>query len=125
MGGKRSTHLATPTGDATGRIEVMKHNGFKFTNYSKHPVALVRHFRLVNPIIIIFIITVVDVMKMGNIVPRGELEPTCLAVWASVLPFHHVSLPYVTTIPPCLPVYAAPCLSYTDTLVQSMSSKDI
>ena len=34
-------------------------------------------------------VCVMGVMKMGNTVPRGGLEPTSLAFWASVLPFHH------------------------------------
>ena len=42
-------------------------------------------------------------MKMGNTVPRAGLEPTFLAFWASVLPFHHIGFPDVTTIP--VPIY--------------------
>ena len=29
-------------------------------------------------------------MKMGNTAPRAGLEPTSLAFWDSVLPFHHI-----------------------------------
>ena len=48
--------------------------------------------------------TVVGVMKMGNTVPRAGLEPTSLALRASVLPLHHIGFPDVTTIltPTCL-----------------------
>ena len=33
---------------------------------------------------------VMGVTKMGNIVPRAEMEPTSLAVWVHVLQLHHV-----------------------------------
>ena len=66
------------------------------------------------------------VMKMGNILPRAELEPTSLAFWASVLlqcAYYSVlitpyKLPDVTTIYPRPSVYAAPCLSGQCRLVQ-------
>ena len=52
---------------------------------------------------------VVDVMKMGNIVPRAGIEAASLAFQASVLQLHHVGS---LNSPLCqwLPVYAAPCL---------------
>ena len=39
------------------------------------------------------------VMKMENTEPRVGLKPTSLALWASVLPLHHIHFPDVTTIP--------------------------
>ena len=49
-------------------------------------------------------LSVVGEMKMGNIVPRAGIEPTSLASWASVLPFHHVgSLMSPLYIP--MPIY--------------------
>ena len=47
------------------------------------------------------------VMKMGNIVPREEIEPTSMAFWASVLPLHHIDS-LMSPLCPFLPVYAAP-----------------
>ena len=52
---------------------------------------------------------VVGVMKIGNMVPRAGLECTSQAFWASVLPLHCVGF-LMSTLCPCLPVYAAPCL---------------
>ena len=40
--------------------------------------------------ILVMATSVVCVMKMGNIVPRVELEPTPLAFWVSVLQLHHI-----------------------------------
>ena len=54
-------------------------------------------------------LTVVGEMKMGNIVPRVEIEPTSLAFWASVLLLHHVGS-LISPLYPRLPVYTAPCL---------------
>ena len=54
-------------------------------------------------------IYVVGVMNMENIVPRVGLKPTSLAIWASVLPFHHVGS-LMSPLYPHLPVYATPCL---------------
>ena len=34
--------------------------------------------------------SVIGVVKMGNIVPRAGLEPMSVALWASVLPLHHI-----------------------------------
>ena len=48
-------------------------------------------------------------MKMGNIVPRVEFEPTSLAFRTTVLPFHHVSS-LKWPLYPWPPVYAATCL---------------
>ena len=42
------------------------------------------------------------VTKMGNIVPRLEIEPTSLGFWSILLPLHHGA--------PCHHYYAAPCL---------------
>ena len=42
--------------------------------------------------------SVVGVMKIGNIVPRVEIEPTPLTFQASVLRVTHVCLPDVTII---------------------------
>ena len=39
------------------------------------------------------------VMKMENVVPRVEIKPTSLALWASVLPLHPIGFPDVTTLP--------------------------
>ena len=44
-------------------------------------------------------VCVVGAMKMGNTMPRAELEPTSLAFWASVLPLHHIGFPDIITIP--------------------------
>ena len=52
---------------------------------------------------------VVGVTKMGNIVNRAGLEPTFLASWASVLPFHYVDS-LMSPLYPRLPVCAAPYL---------------
>ena len=43
--------------------------------------------------------SVVDVMKMENIVPRVEIEPTALAFKATVLSITPLRFPYVTTMP--------------------------
>ena len=53
--------------------------------------------------------TLVGVMKMGNIAPRAGIEHTSLAFQASVLPLHHVGS-LMSSLYPCPPVYAAPCL---------------
>ena len=42
---------------------------------------------------------VVDVVKMGNTVPKAGLVPTSLAFQARVLTLHHIGFPDVTTIP--------------------------
>ena len=55
------------------------------------------------------VISVVGVMKMGNIVPRAGFEPTSLAFQASVLPLHDVGF-QISPLYPLPPVYAAPCL---------------
>ena len=55
-------------------------------------------------------ITVMGMMnKIGNIVPRAGVEPTTLALWASVLPLHYVGS-LVKLLYPCLPVCVALCL---------------
>ena len=41
---------------------------------------------------------VLCVMKMGNIAPRAEIEPTSLAFRASVLTITPPRIPYVTTL---------------------------
>ena len=43
----------------------------------------------------------VGVMKMGNIVPRMAVEPTSMALRASVLPLHHVG----SLMSPLYPLY--------------------
>ena len=53
--------------------------------------------------------SVVDVMKMGNIVPRVGIEPTSLAFWVSLLPLHHI-VPLMSPIYPRLRVCTAPYL---------------
>ena len=47
-------------------------------------------------------------MKMGNIVPIVGIEPTSLALQASVLPLHHAGS-LMSSLYQRLPVYAAPC----------------
>ena len=59
----------------------------------------------------------VGVTKMGNIVPRGGLEPTSLPFWACVLPLHHVDS-LMSPLYPRLPVYAAPYLRGQCNLLQ-------
>ena len=49
------------------------------------------------------------VMKMGNIVLRVGIKTTSLALWASVLPLHHVGS-LMSPLYPHLPVYAVSCL---------------
>ena len=49
-------------------------------------------------------------MKMGNTVPRAELEPTSLTFQASGLPLHHVGS-LMSPLYLRLPVYVAFCLS--------------
>ena len=49
--------------------------------------------------ILLMATSVVGVMKMGNIVPRVRIEPTCLAFWASVLTIIPPMLPVVTLLP--------------------------
>ena len=46
--------------------------------------------------------SLMDVTKMGNIVPRAGIEPTSLAFCVSVLPLHHIY--------PRPPAYVALCL---------------
>ena len=48
-------------------------------------------------------------MKMGNIVPRVELEPTSLALQASVLPLHHTG----SLMSPLIPTPTCLCSSLT------------
>ena len=48
-------------------------------------------------------------MKMGNIVPRAGIEPTSLALRASVLSLHDVGS-LMSPLYSHLPVYAVPCL---------------
>ena len=55
---------------------------------------------------------VMGVMKMAKTVPRVRLEPVSLA---SVLPFHHVGFPDVTTIPTPTCV----CISFPQRSVQT------
>ena len=50
--------------------------------------------------------TAMGVMKMGNIVPRVEIEPTSLAFRASVLPLRDVGSLMSPPLHPCLSVYA-------------------
>ena len=54
-------------------------------------------------------IIVMDVMKMGNIVPRVGIEPTSLAFEASILPLHNMGS-LMSPQYPHLPFYAGPCL---------------
>ena len=51
----------------------------------------------------------VDVMRMGNIMPRAALKSTSLTFRASVLPLHHIGS-LMSPLYPCPPVYAASCL---------------
>ena len=53
--------------------------------------------------------SVVDVMKMGIIVPRVGIKPPSLAFWASVLPLHRARS-LMSPLYPLLPICAAPCL---------------
>ena len=53
------------------------------------------------------LIPIMGEMKMGNIVPRVGMEPTSLAIQASVLPLHQIGFLMSPLYPP---VYAAPCL---------------
>ena len=46
------------------------------------------------------------VTKMGNAVPRAGIEPTSLAIWASVQPLHNIGS-LTSKLYPGLPVYAA------------------
>ena len=59
--------------------------------------------------IMVMAMHIVNVMKMGNIVPRAGIEPIPLAFWACVLALHHIGS-LVSPLYRCLPVYAAPCL---------------
>ena len=43
--------------------------------------------------------SVMRLMKVGNIVPRAEIEPTSLAFWASVLTITPHRVPDVTNVP--------------------------
>ena len=52
--------------------------------------------------------SVMGAMQMGNIVPEGGIEPTSLALQASVLPLHHTGS-LMSILYPHLPVYVAPC----------------
>ena len=58
--------------------------------------------------IMVMATSVVDMTKMGNMVPRAGTEPASLALQASVLQHHIGSLR--SQLYPHLPVYAAPCL---------------
>ena len=58
--------------------------------------------------------TVMDGVKMENVVPRARLEATYLAIWASVLTSTLQMLNNVTTLP--LPI--CQCNSLPDKLVQ-------
>ena len=60
--------------------------------------------------IIVTATSVMDLMKMGNVVPRGGIEPTSLPFRASVLTITPCRFPFMSPLCPCLPVYAAPCL---------------
>ena len=62
-------------------------------------------------------VCVVDVMKMGNIVPRAESETTSLVFQASVLPLHHICALMLPLYP--RPVYVAPCLRGQCSLLHS------
>ena len=59
--------------------------------------------------ILLMTTTVVDQVKMGNIVPRTGIEATSLAFRASVLPLHYIGS-LISPLYPCLPVYAGPGL---------------
>ena len=52
----------------------------------------------------LFYVSVVGVMKRGNIVPRVGIEPTSLAFRASVLPLHYVGF-LMSPLYPRLPVH--------------------
>ena len=75
------------------------HTQGRFNNHSAHSL-----YR-----IMVMATSVMDVMKMENIVPRVGLEPTSLVFQASLLPFHHISS-LTSLLYPRPPVYAAPCL---------------
>ena len=47
--------------------------------------------------------SIVGVMKMGNIMPRAVIDPTSLALRASVLPLHHVGS-QMSPLYPCPPL---------------------
>ena len=53
--------------------------------------------------------SVMGVTTMENAVPRAGLEPTSLALQASVLPLHYIGS-LMSPLYLCLHVYAAPCL---------------
>ena len=59
---------------------------------------------------------VMCVLKIGNTVPRVGVEPTYVALWASVLPLHYI--PLLSPLCPRPPVYAAPCLTGQCKLLQ-------
>ena len=54
-------------------------------------------------------ISVMGVMKMGNIVPKAGIEPITLVLQPSVLPLHHVGS-LMSPLYPHPPVYVAACL---------------
>ena len=54
--------------------------------------------------------SIMGVMKMGNIVPRGSIEATSLAFWASVLTIPSPRLPDVII----LPAPISPCVLLLD-----------
>ena len=60
-------------------------------------------------------------ISMGNITPRMGIEPTSLAVRASVLRLHHVGS-LMSPLCPCLTVYAAPYLGGQCSLLHSPPS---
>ena len=53
--------------------------------------------------------SVMGMMKLGNIVPRGGIEPTYLSLWASVLTITPLGFLIPTSYPRLL-VYAVLCL---------------
>ena len=62
--------------------------------------------------------SIVGVMKMGNNVPRADIESTSLAFRTSVLPLHHIGS-LMSPLYPRSPVDAAPCLMSVQTITIS------
>ena len=60
----------------------------------------------------------VSEMKLGNIEPRAGIEPTSLALQASVLPLHQVGS-LMSALYPCPPVYVAVCIRGQGRLLHS------
>ena len=56
------------------------HRQGRFNNHAAHSLYK----------IMVLASSVMGVMKMGNIVPRAGVEPTCLVFWASVLPLQYI-----------------------------------